>query len=259
MIRSALRRTLGWVAGQAGYDLVRRDIPPAHRERPVGNLRAFLEDLHARGFRPRHILDVGANQGDWSRTAHAVFPEARFTLLEPVRAFEKTLQEFAQSVPGSRYLAAGAGATPGELELDEVTTPDGRPTSGSSFRAAPHDGFHTRRVRVPIVTLDSLMDGPAASQIPELVKIDVEGFEPEVLKGSRRLLGTTEIFIIETSLFPFWQQPIFHELIAMMAGTGYVVYDFPTFNRRPIDGALGLADVCFVRGNSALRSKTAYE
>jgi hypothetical protein len=33
----------------------------------------------------------------------------------------------------------------------------------------------------------------------------------------------------------------------------YVVYDFAGFARRPLDGALGQCDICFVKRNGFLR------
>jgi len=40
---------------------------PTSENRPIGNLRYFLEDLAFRGFDPRGILDVGANHGYWTQ------------------------------------------------------------------------------------------------------------------------------------------------------------------------------------------------
>jgi hypothetical protein len=38
--------------------------PPATTGRPIGRVRSFLEDVRARGFRPRGLVDIGANRGD---------------------------------------------------------------------------------------------------------------------------------------------------------------------------------------------------
>ncbi len=55
-----------------------------------------------------------------------------------------------------------------------------------------------------------------------------------------RKLGSTEVFILEISLFRFMQgQPVFHEVIAFMAHRAYLAYDFPGFHQRPYDDALG--------------------
>ena len=46
-------------------------------------MRALLEDVRIRGFVPRAIIDVGANQGDWTKMALSVFPSARVIMIEP--------------------------------------------------------------------------------------------------------------------------------------------------------------------------------
>ncbi len=111
---------------------------------------------------------------------------------------------------------------------------------------------------VPIFTLDKLV---ASDQlpIPEILKIDVQGYELEVLKGAEHLLGKTEIIILEASLFEFMpNQPIFQELVKYMDQKEYFVYDFAGFLNRPSDMALGQLDVCFVKKDSFLRASKGW-
>jgi FkbM family methyltransferase len=233
-----------------------RRFPPATPLRPVGELVSVLTDMAARGFRPRTILDIGANRGHWTRAAMEAFPEARYVLFEPVAALEPLLRDVVGQAPGSRYVIAAVSAKEGTAELSCITYLDGTPTSGSTlFPSAPDPSlYRTTRVTVPSVTLDGLL-ARGEIPVPELVKIDVEGFELDVLSGARSLLGRTDAFILEVSFEAFWGQPIFHEVVAFMADAGYVVHDFMGFNRRPKDGTLGQADVCFVRKDSAMRRK----
>jgi len=102
-------------------------------------------------------------------------------------------------------------------------------------------------------------DDSEKRQIPDLVKLDVQGFELEALKGATQLFGRTEVFIMETPLFRFvGVEPVFHEVVQFMADRGYLTYDFPGFLRRPRDGALGQCGVCFVRENSPLRESSEW-
>ena len=71
------------------------------------------------------------------------------------------------------------------------------------------------------------------------------------------LFGKTEVFILECSLFSFSDvpgMPIISDVVNFMLNRDYLIYDFPGFARRPLDGALGQCDVCFVKRNSFLRS-----
>jgi FkbM family methyltransferase len=242
-----------------GLDVRRlRQETPATQTRPVGDLTAFLEDMRARGFQPNSIVDIGANRGEWSRTAAAVFPESRFFLLEPIAAFRPELEAFVQDHAGSRFWIAGASESDGTLRITNVTH-NGNPTSGSTFRATQHAAQYTQTLtEVPVRSLSSLV---AAGEIPlpDLVKIDVEGFEMSVLNGCQALFGKTELFLIEVSLYPFWSQPIFHEVAGWMASHGYLLYDFAGYNRRPADGSLGTVDACFLRAHSPLRRSGGWD
>jgi hypothetical protein len=45
-------------------------------------LDSFFSLLKERGFAPKHIMDIGANHGNWTRTALKYFPDAYYTLVE---------------------------------------------------------------------------------------------------------------------------------------------------------------------------------
>jgi hypothetical protein len=104
------------------------------------------------------------------------------------------------------------------------------------------------------VTIDSLVE-QGAIVMPDLVKLDVQGFELEALKGATRLFGPVEAFILETSLFRFMPRiPLLHEVVAFMADRHYYAYDFGGWLRRPYDRAVGQTDICFAREKGVLRA-----
>src|SRR6266436_4167158 len=120
---------------------------------------------------------------------------------------------------------------------------------GPAQAAAAGGGMFLISWRIVSEKLDPYWrDDSEKRQIPDLVKLDVQGFELEALKGATQLFGRTEVFIMET--------PVFHEVVQFMADRGYLTYDFPGFLRRPRDGALGQCGVCFVRENSPLRESS---
>jgi FkbM family methyltransferase len=234
--------------------IVRRAMKPGtplQRPAHVDEMRSLLFELRSRGLACRSILDVGAHHGRWSEMAADLFPSARFYLIEPQVEMKPSLDAFCARHPGSRWFQAGAGAAPGERTL---TIRPGY--SGSTFLSdpSPEEGRGGEQRRVPVVTIDSLLEEGAIAT-PELVKLDVQGFELEALRGGQRLFGSVEAFVVETSLYRFMPAiPLFHEVIAFMADRGYYAYDVAGSLRRPYDRALGQMDICFSRKSGTLRA-----
>jgi FkbM family methyltransferase len=223
---------------------------------PIGDLPVFLNDLKTRGFRPRGIVDVGANYGHWARHVLSVFPEAPIIMIEPQDEMEPHMREILASHPGCHYVKAGAAREPGEL-IQTIW----QDLAGSSFLPEIEAGqIETGRQRkTRMVTLDEVLNVTYPDFVPELVKLDIQGFELEALSGGESLFGKTEVFIIETSLFRFLpRQPITREIIGFMADRGYELYDITEFLRRPLDGALGQVDLAFVKADGRFRTSAAW-
>lgn len=220
--------------------------------RPVGDMCFLLEDLKFRGLICNSIVDVGANRADWSRIAKRVFPSAAFYLIEPQIEMKEKLELFCQDFKDSTFILSAAGSEKGILTLtiwDDL--------AGSSLRPFPDEKLKAlgKQRDVEIITIDDLISN-SKIQMPELIKLDIQGFELEALKGAALTFGYTEVYILEVSLFCFDDVPgipIFSDVINFMLDRGYVVYDFPGFLRREYDGALGQCDICFVKKNGFLR------
>jgi FkbM family methyltransferase len=225
-------------------------------QQPIGDMNLFLRSLAARGFTPLHILDVGANYGNWSWVAKEAFPNAAFTLVEPQIEMKSYLDGFCEKTGRSRWVNAGAGPRNEERVL--TVWPD---LAGSSFTPTESEAkeYSKERRIVPVRTIDSIL-AESDLPLPELVKMDIQGFELEALQGANTLLGKTELFILEVSFFRFSiNQPTFVAVIEFMFGQGYVPYDFCGFLRRPYDGALGQADIAFAKEKGLLRSSNRWE
>jgi FkbM family methyltransferase len=223
---------------------------------PKGAVAPFLRNLGVRGFYPRSIVDVGANKGRWSEKAMTVFPEARYVLIEPQIEMTEHLDRFCARHPGRvQWINAGVGAAEGELPFTLTGS------TSSTFTYSPEEARELGHVQrsVPIVTLDRVC-AQYLGGIPDLVKIDAEGFEFEILKGASTLLGKVEVFLLELPfIHPRPGALLFRDAVARMAAYGYDVYDFTMFQKRPYDGAIGQAEVVFARSDGILRGYTGWK
>lgn len=149
-----------------------------YRARPwrIARLARFYRGIVAPGDL---AFDIGAHAGN--RTRALVRAGARVVALEPQRLFFAFLQ---RNLPaGVTLLPLAAGPAPGRASL-AVSRLHPTVSSLAPERMRGARGF--RRVRwdavesVEVTTLDALV---AAHGVPRFIKIDVEGFEAEVLAG----------------------------------------------------------------------------
>jgi len=132
------------------------------------------------------IIDVGGNIGLTAMAMSFAAPGSRIIAFEPspdnVALFEANTRGqtrielercgLADCTGNLDFLVPPAGAN------CHVVTPD--------YEFSSSVGFHP--LKVPVTTLDAYLDETKPNERVVLIKIDVEGFEPNVLAGARRVI-----------------------------------------------------------------------
>lgn len=211
-----------------------------------------IENLRKNGFSPACVIDVGAFVGAFSQRVHRTWPDAAYLMLEANPEKEAALAAVRDKLGrDAHYRIALLGARPKEAaDFFSMET-------GSSV-LAEMTGFERKRLSLPMTTLD-LVTAELGVRGPYFLKLDVQGYELEVLRGAVRLLSETEVVLMEVSLLPFNEgAPLFAETVAFMRDRGYVAYDICGQARRSEDAALFQADLVFVRETSALRARRKF-
>jgi hypothetical protein len=105
-------------------------------------------------------------------------------------------------------------------------------------------------------TLDTVLAEAGMAGV-DLIKLDVQGYELEVLKGAAKSLKTMQAVLMEVSLIEMYQgNPLLHDVVAFMQQQDFVTYDICSLMRRPLDSALAQVDMIFVpRSSPLVRSK----
>jgi len=178
--------------------------------------RAWLEQWGI-----RTILDVGAHVGEFASAARVAFPEAMIYSFEPSpRAFQR-LQQRMRNHHGWKGFPIALGDFSGQAMLKESAY-------SASSSLLPMSETHTREfpwtqqqgeIPIPVQRLDDL---DLTIHPKALLKIDVQGYELQVLRGATRLLEQIDVCLIEVSFETLYQgESPFEEILSWMQAHGF--------------------------------------
>ena len=207
-----------------------------------------LRQLRQFGFVPEHVLDVGAFEGSWARACLDVFPEARITCIEPQDKQQPGLRALASQTPNIQVIQTLLG----QANLSRV--PFVELGSGSSVFVSAQRSAPTK----PMMTIDTLIE-TGRCEAPNLVKLDVQGYEIHVLDGWTTGFDRCEVIQCEISLLPLVPgAPLLHELVTYLERRGFVMFDVTELIRSPSDGAVWQIDALFCPIDSGLRRERVW-
>lgn len=150
--------------------------------------------LHSRIKSKNPIFyDVGGNKGDYTLMLRKSFPDSKITTFEPNPSTYKVLKTNVGDK--SKLINKGVGEKKDELELffDINNTTSVQASSNPEILKQIAKTTDLTSVKIDVITLD---DYVKENEI-DLLKIDVEGFELEVLNGANTLLKEGKIKIIQ--------------------------------------------------------------
>jgi FkbM family methyltransferase len=208
------------------------------------NMKFGLAAMAARGFNPQSIIDVGAFEGNWSKLAKQIWPASRLIIIEPNQRKKALLSTITEELKGELFCEL-LGAEDGQTVQFNLME------SGSSImseRSAVARTVESRRLS----TLSSLLKD---IDPPGLLKIDAQGYELEILRGSSGIMPAIEAVLLEIAIIEINEgAPLLHDVITFMKSLGFITYDILEIHRRPLDGALNQVDIIFIREQSNLLS-----
>lgn len=138
------------------------------------------------------IVDVGANVGQFANAAKLFFPEAHVVSFEPDPDIYAELRVNTHALSDVELHNIGLG------DRDAVLSFYRHELSVMSSFSAPTDMAHHRgSAELPVRRLDAVLD---PDDRPDLLKIDVEGFERQVLEGAWETVSRSRYVLIELSL-----------------------------------------------------------
>jgi FkbM family methyltransferase len=133
------------------------------------------------------IFDVGANIGQAAERLSRAFPKSLVFAFEPTPMTAVLLRERASGMTGVKVIEKALGATVGtaDLFIYDLTVLNSLNPSAAYSKRFEKSGD---KIQCEVTTVDQFCSENSIDQI-DLLKIDTEGYDLEVLKGSIGVLS----------------------------------------------------------------------
>ena len=186
-------------------------------------------------YQPHTILDVGSNHGWFFHCWKDWCPEARIHAFEPrVEAAQKAIELYGddseltvnQVAVGDKLGEAEFNVLEGSKVASSFLEHDQKTWDAVAFKT----GEITSR-RVPIVTIDDYCSEQGIDSV-YLMKIDVQGFEMNVLRGAEKSLSFIDHIFVESGIQSLYHDaPNFTDVFRFMKDHDYHLMGMRTWHR----------------------------
>lgn len=162
------------------------------------------------------IFDIGGNIGTWSLLAKTIFSNAEIHAFEPLESFGNRFKDNTKNFDSISVHQVALG---NEEAINEMHV------AGDSSSLLPlgnlmqeqYEIQSKEKAQIQTVILDEYIKEKNIPQ-PDFIKLDIQGYELEALKGAKEAMNHAKYIFIEVSLEEFYiGQPLLHEVVAFMA------------------------------------------
>jgi FkbM family methyltransferase len=158
------------------------------------------------------LIDVGANQGQFAIAWKKFYPGSKIFSFEPVPETFDKLKANTQTFSNISTLNMALGSKPGTLSIYK----NGHSHASSFLKVSQFQKEHIPATaheepeEVSVSTLDTISKefGDLGCSV---LKLDVQGFEREVLMGAEEVLKKINFLIIEMSFRPMYEGELLFE------------------------------------------------
>lgn len=191
-----------------------------------------LVKLSNQGFKPKKILDIGANVGEFTIMCETIWPEVESNMVEANKNCEAKLSKLDQP-----FFIEVLGENDGD-ELTFYLTKDNDLCTGNSVYLEKTEHYSEDRVikeKRETKKVDTLFKGETF----DLIKLDTQGSELDILRGSTEVIEDTKYVLIETSLKEYnIGAPLEKDIVGYMKSIGFGKYDILDVHKWPVNHGL---------------------
>lgn len=158
---------------------------------------------------PETIIDIGSNKGQFILLIEKIYPNKNIYSFEPIKEMINKQKKFFAYKNNIIFhnVALGSSTTLKEFLITaRMDSSSFLKIVSDKNKSKNYDIVENRNIQIN--TLDNLLINEKISH-PVLIKIDVQGYELEVLRGANNLLKKTDYLLLEVSKNEMYQnQPI---------------------------------------------------
>jgi FkbM family methyltransferase len=249
MARGGPKRFLKTALRRAGLELRRYEADSTYAKRRQRLLESCGIDT---------VLDIGAHAGEYGQSLrHEGFAE-RIVSFEPLTEQYRRLRDVAEQDGRWSCKQVAIGDRAGQVEI-HISGNDGFSSSvrpmASSHEAADPASSYVGSATVMMETLDEAAGELGLDGDDLMLKVDVQGYESEVLAGAEATLRRCQVVELELGFVELYEgQSLLGELVAEMRDRGLLLNDLEPGFRDPHTGELLQVDGLFVRTPAIERS-----
>jgi FkbM family methyltransferase len=213
------------------------------------------------------VFDVGANVGATLEEFKQWWPDAQVHCFEPQEEcwgeLERRAAQYSDGQVIINQYAVGSVKTDSavfythdissgvsgfhEINLesnDSITLRKVRGLEGEGV--AQYEQRLNRERSVTVARLDDYMQTGGIERI-NLLKIDTQGFEPEILEGLGDRLANVDIVLSELMFFDYYKRSLsFSDIEQWLLPAGLRLYDISHISKNPMNGRTDWVDVIYV-------------
>ena len=227
---------------RVGFELRRFSVEQSENARFISMLRTHNVNL---------IFDVGANAGQFGVLLREIGFDGKIISFEPLSDAREILLNISKHDPQWQIaLQTAIGEENGEIEIQIA----GNSQSSSVLdmldthvRAAP-DSKYIGKEKVALRTLDSIAPDYMDSNSISFIKIDTQGYETQVMNGTKKLMSQIVGLQVEISLVPLYKgQCLFDEMLKKLKNDGFELWSISTVFSDPNTAQVLQIDATFFR------------
>ncbi len=193
------------------------------------------------------IFDIGANEGQFAGAILKLYPTAKIHSFEPLHnTFLKLQENFKNNINVTPYnFALGKYNEDRDIFCNEYSPSSSLLEMLDLHKTNFDFAVKVQPSKISIRRLDDFFNQPVVG--PVLLKIDVQGFEMNVLEGGKNVLKQADVLLIEVSFVRLYKdEPLFDDIYSYLVKEGFY-YAGNVEQLMGSDNQILQADALFIR------------